>query len=76
VLAIEANRSIFVDRKEVFDFADKNGIVIVGLLDEDLAEEEYRSKNTRPCDWIFRIFCVLRGRFAPPNVWYAVRVLV
>ena len=38
VLAIEANRSIFVGHEDAIDFANKNGIVVLGLLDEDVAE--------------------------------------
>ncbi len=46
VLAIEANRSIFVGQKEVLDFANKKGIAVIGLLDDDLSQEEYCPENT------------------------------
>ncbi|MDR1494122.1 MAG: UDP-2,3-diacylglucosamine diphosphatase LpxI [Planctomycetaceae bacterium] len=35
VIAIEADRSIFVGQQEAIDFAEKHGIAIVGLLEED-----------------------------------------
>ena len=41
VLAIEAKRSIFVGHEDVIDFANKNGIVVLGLLDDDLAHDKY-----------------------------------
>lgn len=45
VLAIEANRSIFVGHEDVIDFANKNGIVVLGLLDDDLAQDEYGNEK-------------------------------
>lgn len=45
VLAIEANRSIFVGHEDVIDFANKNGIVVLGLLDDDLAREKYSDRE-------------------------------
>ena len=45
VLAIESGRSIFVGHEDVIEFANKNGIAIVGLLDEDVQQEEYEGKK-------------------------------
>ncbi|WP_022668556.1 LpxI family protein [Desulfospira joergensenii] len=39
VLALEAERSISFDRKEMVDLADRHGIAIIGLIDEDIPSE-------------------------------------
>ena len=44
VLAIEANRSVFIGHDEVIDYANKNNIVIVALTQDDLAKEDYCSE--------------------------------
>jgi len=41
VLAVEANRSVFIDHGEVVDYANKNGIVIVAINEDDIPREEY-----------------------------------
>jgi DUF1009 family protein len=48
VLAIEADRSIFVGQQDVIDFADKNGIAVLGLIQEDVSRDEYHSGGFRP----------------------------
>ncbi|MDO4587396.1 MAG: UDP-2,3-diacylglucosamine diphosphatase LpxI [Planctomycetia bacterium] len=40
VLAIEAGKTIFVDKKETIDFANKHNIVIVSILEEDVSLPE------------------------------------
>ena len=46
VLVVEANMTVLVGQQDVIDFANKNGIVIVALTQDDLSQEEYRDKNT------------------------------
>lgn len=40
VLAIEAKKSIFIDKPEMIEFADRHGIVIVAIVEEDVATSE------------------------------------
>ncbi|MCL2346826.1 MAG: UDP-2,3-diacylglucosamine diphosphatase LpxI [Planctomycetaceae bacterium] len=39
VLVVEADRSIFINKQDLVDFADKNDIAIVALLDDDIAPQ-------------------------------------
>jgi len=39
VLVVEANMTVLVGQQDVIDFADKNGIVIVALTQEDLSQD-------------------------------------
>ena len=47
VLVVEANLTVLVGQQEVIDFANKNGIVIVALIQDDLMREEYAPENTK-----------------------------
>ncbi|MGL4943663.1 MAG: LpxI family protein [Thermoguttaceae bacterium] len=40
VLAIESNKTIFIDKQEVIDFADLHNIVVVSVTEDDIASEE------------------------------------
>ncbi|MCF0233820.1 MAG: UDP-2,3-diacylglucosamine diphosphatase LpxI, partial [Thermoguttaceae bacterium] len=40
VLAVEARKTIFIDPEEVVEFADKHGISIVSIADEDVTDAE------------------------------------
>ena len=43
VLVVEANMTVLVGQQDVIDFANKNGIVIVAITEDDLTNEEYCS---------------------------------
>lgn len=38
VLAVEAKKTIFIDEKQVVEFAERHGIVIVSIVEEDIAQ--------------------------------------
>ena len=46
VFAIEANRSVVIGHAEVIDYANRNGIIMVALTQDDLSQEEYYSENS------------------------------
>ncbi|MCL2624866.1 MAG: UDP-2,3-diacylglucosamine diphosphatase LpxI [Planctomycetaceae bacterium] len=43
VFVVEADLTVILGREEVIDFANKNGIVIVALTQDDLSRDEYDS---------------------------------
>ena len=45
VLVVEAHLTVLVGQQEVIDYANKNGIVIVALTQDDLARDEYCPEN-------------------------------